>query len=40
MGAKSPAELAIRFFRPLRHPSKIKSTQKYELFVNVLFQLN
>ena len=22
MGAKSSAELAIRFFRPLRHPSK------------------
>ena len=24
MGARSSAELAIRFFRPLRHPSKLR----------------
>ena len=30
MGAKSSAELAIRFFRPLRHPSTIKEQKVYQ----------
>ncbi len=29
MGAKSSAELAIRFFRPLRHPSTIKEQKVF-----------
>ena len=33
MGAKSSAELAIRFFRPLRHPSKSTSIAPHRSLV-------